>query len=341
MHSGGEHWVQSVLTASVLDSIKVMDADNNYIDKNGNVVDKSKSASLLDMLYIDKEDGILKINDKVIYTTQSLTSKVNEGGKAKINLLIKKKIMDCFGNYDPNTQPEALRHWWGKLFMMFRRFFVEMGTKRYMGFTNSLKSKEEIDADPEKFKQYSYALQNYEEGVYTSAMRYLAHGVIPALKQMKFDIISKEWNKLSDLERGNIRYAVGELVATAVILPLTAMLLGSMLGGAGDGDDDKVLYFWLYQVNRMESELAQYRNPSANIKLLRSPIPSMRILENSLDAIGKTINVFDWEEEYKSGPNKGKLKVIRSWEKLIPVLNNWNKDSEDLYNYQKSMFGMY
>lgn len=176
MHKGGEHWVQSVLTASVLDSIKVMNGENKFIDKNGKITTEQKAASLLDMLYIDKEDGLLKISEHVVYTTKSLTTKINEGGKEKINLLIKKKIFDCFGNYDKNTQPEAKRHWWGKLLLMFRGFYIEMLTKRYKGINSSFVSKDEIENNKEKYKNYNYALQEYDEGTYTSLIRFLRHG---------------------------------------------------------------------------------------------------------------------------------------------------------------------
>lgn len=338
MHKGGEHWVQSVLTAAVLDSVKVMNAENKFIDKNGKVTTEQKAASLLDMLYIDKKDGLLKISEYVVYTTKSLSTKINEGGKEKINLLIKRKIFDCFGNYDKNTQPEAKRHWWGKLVLMFRGFYVEMLTRRTKGISNSFVSKDEIEKNPLKYKNYNYALQEYDEGTYTSLIRFVRHGIIPMLKQMKLDIMSKEWNKLSDLEKSNIKHSLAEITATLVLLPLIGILLGGLLDG---DDDDEYIYFWMYQTRRLTTELAQFRNPSENIKMTRSPIPSMRIIEQSLDALSKTLNPFAWDERIESGPNKGDLKVQRAWEKLIPVLNQFDKKSEDLYNYQKAMFGGY
>ena len=338
MHKTGEHWVQSVLTAAVLDSVKVMNSDNRFIDKKGNEVSEDKAASLLDMLYIDSKDGILKISDKVVYTTKSLTSKINEGGKEKINLLIERKIKDCFGNYNPTTQPEASRHIWGKLTLPFRRFYVEMATKRFKAFGSSSKTKDEMEANP-RYKHYNYALQSYDEGTYTSLVRFLRHGVIPMLKQMKFHILSQEWEKLSDLERANIKHSVSEITATLVILPLIGMLLGNMLGG--NDDDDEMIYFWMYQTRRLTTELAQFRNPSENIKMTRSPIPSMRLIENGIDVIGKTLNFWSWDEEMKSGPNKGDLKIGRAWSKMIPVLNQIDKNSKDLYKYQTAMFGSY
>ena len=214
-----------------------------------------------------------------------------------------------------------------------------MLTKRYKAFGTSLKSKDEIDSNPDKYKHYNYALQEYDEGTYTSLVRFLKHGVIPMLKQLKFSIASQEWEKLSDLERANIKHSVSEITATMVLLPLIGALLGSMLGG--NDDDDEIIYFWMYQTRRLTTELAQFRNPSENVKMTKSPIPSMRLIENGIDAIGKTLNFWSWDEEMKSGPHKGDLKIGRAWSKMIPVLNQIDKNSKDLYKYQTAMFGSY
>ena len=159
------------------------------------------------------------------------------------------------------------------------------------------------------------------------------------LKQQKFKILSQEWDKLSDLEKGNIKHATAEIVATSVILPLTGILLGSLL--SGNDDSDEITYFWLYQVRRLTTELAQFRNVSENAKMLKSPIASLRLIESSTDAVFKTLNFMSWGEEYESGPNKGDLKISRAWQKIIPVLNQVDKNSKDLYSYQKSAFGIY
>ena len=213
-----------------------------------------------------------------------------------------------------------------------------MATKRFKAFGSSSKTKDEMEANP-RYKHYNYALQSYDEGTYTSLVRFLRHGVIPMLKQLKFSIASQEWDKLSDLERANIKHSVSEITATLVILPLIGMLLGNMLGG--NDDDDEMIYFWMYQTRRLTTELAQFRNPSENIKMTRSPIPSMRLIENGIDVIGKTLNFWSWDEEMKSGPNKGDLKIGRAWSKMIPVLNQIDKNSKDLYKYQTAMFGSY
>jgi len=340
MHEGGEHWMQSTLTMAVLDSVKVMNENNDFINKEGNIVDsKEKAASLIDMLSLNSKTGKLEMSDKVIYTTHTLTTKYHEGGKEHINSLVKKKILDTMGNFDSNMQPEAMRHWWGKLFLMFRRYLIPMGIARFRGFAYSFKSNEELQQDPDKYLSYSHSLKDYEEGMYTSFARFLKYGLYPTIKKLQLSLSQEYWDTLSDSQKGNIKKAITEMALTAVLLPLLGFILGSMTSGSGD-DDDKYLYFIMYQARRLESDLSQYRNLSENFKLVRSPIPSVRILETVSTVLFKTIQPWTWDDEFESGKRKGDLKYVRDWEKLIPVLNKLDVTAEDLYKFQDSKFGM-
>src|SRR5690606_3416170 len=138
MQDTGEHWLQSVLTMAVLNDVKVMDKDNNFIDKDGKIVnDKKKAASVLDMLKM--VDGKLTMDEKVIYTSHTVGVEYSKGGKEMLNNLVKKKVFDTAGNYDSNMQPEAMRHGAGKLLMMYRKFLVPMGVARFRGLAYSTK----------------------------------------------------------------------------------------------------------------------------------------------------------------------------------------------------------
>ena len=92
--TSGEHWIQSIITFSVLDGVKVMNHNHKFIDKLGNVVENEKdAASLLDMLE-KNENGLITFNKNVVYTTHSRLTPLNEGGKEKIDSLIIKKTMN-------------------------------------------------------------------------------------------------------------------------------------------------------------------------------------------------------------------------------------------------------
>lgn len=333
MHQGGEHYVQSIMVMATLESIKVMNANNNYIDKEGNIVSEDKAVSVLDMLAKD-DQGIVKMSDKVVYTNRNLSSKINEGGKEQLLLFVKKKIFDTMGNYDSNLQPEAYRHWWGKMMMLFRRYLIPQAVARFRGTQSFYKHQDNLTEEDIHFNN---ALRTTEEGSYVSTARFLIHGVYPALRQLKFDILSSNWNELSDDKKAGIKRSVVELALTGAILPLIGML-----SAEAAGDDDKE---WLWTVaflaRRLESELSQFRDPRETTKITKSPIPSLRIIEQTLD-VAEYILPWNWGEindTYESGKNKSELKIVRKFEKLIPIVSKLEVTSEELYNGLNSRFG--
>ena len=327
----GEHYIQSITVMAVLDGIKVMDENHNFINKDGKIVKTKKAAaSILDMMEVDKIDGIIKMNSNVVYTTHSKLVKWSEGGKENLDSLVAKKLYDVIGNYRPTDQPDITRAWYGKLIMLYRKFLIPMGQARLRGIESSFTRKEDLK-DHEK--RYSYALQEYEEGYYTTFIRYITSSI----KDKKMYLMSKEkvWDKLTDYEKNNIKKAFVETVMTAVILPLVVQLLASIQGD----DDDEYVFFILYQIRRMETELSQYKSPSESFKMMRSPIPSMRLLETSLSVISDSFQPWKWGDEYQGGYNKGKSKYWTKIKKQLPVIKEYQRTYKDLFEYQNSYFG--
>ena len=325
LQSTGEHWIQSVTAMAVLDGIKVMDTKSNFIDKEGNIVNsKKEAASMLDML--EKDDkGVLQISPKVGYTTHSRMSLIKEGGKIMIDALIRKKAYDTVGNYTQDDQPEAKRHVLGKLGLMYRNYLIPMGVARLRGVMHVTTASHDLD---ESQRSYSYALQENEEGTYTSLLRY----VIQSLKQKKYYILSREnWAELSDYEKHNIKRAVTEVVVSSVMLPLVLMAMQAMAD-----DDDDMFYFVMYQLRRLDSELSQYRNITELFKLMRSPIPSTRILELSVDVFSSVFTPFD---TYDAGKHKDKNKILIKLGKQTPAVKDLLRDYQDLFEFQNSNWG--
>src|SRR5690606_13983797 len=223
---------------------------------------------------------------------------------------IRKKLYDLVGNYTETDQPEIMRHWYGKLAMLYRRYLIPMGTARLRRIEHSYKKKENLSEDE---KRYSYSLQEYEEGAYVSLIRYIS----TAIQNKQYYILSKSnWNDLSDYERYNIRKSVIELVMTSVILPIAVALVSGM----ADGEDDEYLYFLAYQLRRLDTELSQYRSVSESFKMMRSPIPSARLIQNSLGIFESVFSPWTWDDEYKAGEHKGKNKNFMRIKKTIPVV---------------------
>jgi hypothetical protein len=334
MHEGGEHYLQSIMVMATLESIKVMDSNNNYIDKDGNVTTKDKAASVLDMLSKDST-GLLKLSDKVVYSDRNLNSKINEGGKEQLLLFVKKKLFDTMGNYDSNLQPELYRHWYGKLVMLFRRYLIPQLVTRFRGVSTAFVSEENLEDGDIHFND---ALRTTEEGSYVSALRFLRHGIYPALRKLKFDLLSTNWNELDDDKKAGIKKTVVELALTSALLPLIGLLAA---GAAGDDDDKEWLFTVAFLARRLESELSQFRDPREATKITKSPIPSLRVIEQTLDILDYLLpwNITEVNDTYQSGKNKGELKIKVKATKLIPIISKLEITSEELYKGLESKYG--
>lgn len=325
----GEHAMNAVLTMAVLDSLKVMNSDNKFIDKEGKEVSEEDAASLLDMLKKDT-NGKLIMDDKVKFTKHNLTTEYAKGGKTHVNLLIKSKIFDIYGVYDNNFKNEFSKTVAGKYVMMFKNFFLGALAYRYTGISTSLKDKGELTDDE---LNYSSAKKEYTEGTYTSLVRYLANGVYPSLKSLQLMYMKDVYNSLSDHEKANLKKATLEVMLTSVILPS----IGALLAGAASPDDDE-LWFLIYQFRRLESELAQFRDPRESFKIITNPVAGVKLIQNGLDfiqQIATPINFFPDDDEnffsYLDEDAKGKNELGKSAKKLVPVWSQLDRDWHQLY----------
>lgn len=331
LQDGGEHWIQSIITMSVLDGIKVMNNKGEFINEDGKVVKSDEAASLLDMFVQDPNTGLYSISDKVGYTTHSRTSLWKEGGKEFIDALLYKKIYDTVGAYRTSDQPEIMRHWYGKLVMLYRRFFVPMAQARWTGLSSALVHKDDLE---DHQKNYSKALQEYEEGTYVTLIRFLKSQLFTTKANL---LTMDNWNNLSDYEKHNIKRSVTEIVLTSVILPL----LTALVQGLADDEDEEYLWFLTYQIRRLDTELSTFYNYRETFKMMRSPIPSARLVETSIGTLEKLLP-WSWDElgeTYKTGPRKGENKFKVRIQKQIPIAKDLIRSYQDLYEFQDSNWG--
>lgn len=335
LNQGGEHMMHSILTEAILDGIKVMNSQSQYIDKDGNITTQDKAASLIDMMYMN-QDGVLTISDKVIYSDFNLSTPFHEGGKTHIDLLIKKKTFDIFGVYDVKFKNEMSKHWLGKMAMMFKNFFISGAQYRYTGFGKVNKDSSDL-TDDDMF--YNSAEKEYIEGTYTTLGRFLINTVIPNLKSLKLMYMKENYENLSDYEKSNLKKATMEIALTMVILPSVGYLLGA-LAAAGDDDDD-ALWFAIYVNRRLIQELSQFRNPIEAGKLINNPVAGSRFVNNLLDFtydIATPINIVPQKNEsflgYLDENSKGENKMVKHGKKLIPIWAQLGKDYQQLYGLQ-------
>lgn len=332
MNEMGEHAMSAIITGAILRNIKVMNADRKFINSKGEVVASEKdAASMYDMLKFNENTGIMTIDSNVVYTTHTYEVSLKDGGLSHISALIKKKSVDLYGAYDTRMLNEFQKTIIGKSIFMFKKFFVPGLQLRYRGYSNLTKSREEIREDE---LLYSNALKEYEEGYYISLARMLRESALN-LRSQGLKFIPSYYNKLSDYEKANIRKATTELIATTVILP--ALALAVIMGY----DDDERPYALLYQINRLQQELNQFKDPRDLIKMTTNPIAGLNIVNNALSLMGNIItplninptgneHYFDWLSQDREGNNQ----LLKSVYKTLPFTSQLNREWKDLVNYQ-------
>lgn len=339
-NESGEHMMSSVLTMAILDSIKVMNQDHRYIDKDGNVVNSpDKAASLLDMHKIDETTGLLEIDEKVHYTSHTPEVSIHKGGRAHIARLIKKRSSDLFGDYDSALQGEIMKKWYGKMLMMFKRFLPPGLLHRFRGIETVMKHPDEISDDERIFNT---GLRDFDEGYYVSFARMVRHtapsyiqfvGMLLSgkskMRQTQLQFIPGYYNSLSPSEQANIRKAAAELMTIYAVLPVLAMIAASLMGF--DDDDHKgteLQYFTLYQIARLRSELAQFHNYNAMYKMMSNPVAGFRILQNGQNLIENLLWIPGWFDEDKYGDNE----LLKSIAKVTPGFARLYAHYANMYN---------
>lgn len=321
MQSGGEHMVQSVLNIALLKSIKVMNDKGQYINSKGDIAFGKDVASLFDMVDQDVDTKQVKFNDKFTYTDRSTVTTWKEGGLENVRLFIKKKIFDSMGEYDRNFATDIQKHWWGQLIMMYKKFIIPLGITRYRGVNKAFTKTSDLS---EEDRHWNESLQEYEEGFYTTTFRFITRGLVQNLVKLKFDIISQDWNTLSDYEKSNIKKGIVEMSLLIMLQTAIVPLLVGMAGGADD--DDNIVYLAMLS-RRLEQELSFYTDPNDAYKVTKNPIASLNQIEALLNVGKFVISPGLWFSETKDGTPR----VYKVLEKVaIPGSMRPDRDSKSI-----------
>lgn len=326
LQTTGEHWLQSVVGMSVLGNIKVMNADSNFINKEGKVVKNEKDAATLLDMYKPGKNGRLKLDENVAFTTHAPGLHINKGGRELITELIKKKLFDTVGNYDKNMQPEISKKAYGQLLLMFRKYLIPMGIARYRGFRDVLKETKDI---PEHRKFFSEALQEYEIGSHTQAARVIVNAVRHIIRG-EFSQIAENWNSMSQFEKIQAKKGLAELTMALVVLPVLSMTAFSF---ASDDEDNDFKWFMALQAKRLLTEVRSFVNPSDQWRTIKSPIVSLNVVENGIEVMYNIFSPWNWDERVQSGKHKGRRKVSRSFDRITPFINSHSTPYREKVKY--------
>lgn len=310
----GEFYIQSTLMYSILSSIKVMNADKKWINKEGKVVNsKEEAASVADMYSV--KDGNVHMNPIVRYTSRNSISKYSE---LEMTNLIKKVSADLHGQYDPSMQSMAQRTVWGKLVYQLRKWLIRGVYRRWRGVATSLKSADELRTID---RYYSEDKREFEEGTYTTAIRFIAQ-LVKAGKEFKFAMMSSNWRELTDREKSNIRKVVAEFSLYTMTFTAAALLTSL---GEDEPDEEMKNFIFVnsYFMKRTSSEIGFYWNPAESLRIMRSPAASVSMLEKSIHFLTQLITAPG--ETYETGRRKGEYKLAKDTEDLLPILKQLNR----------------
>lgn len=319
----GEHYIQSTLTYSILDSIKIVDTESSLIDA-----------------YEVSEEG------KIQLKKEFKDKKVNIRGQIKpiediqfeVSRLVRKMVADLNGEYGDNNQSMAQRYAIGKLAFNMRKWIIKGTLKRWRGVASATKTKEELK--PEDIF-YSDELAEDQEGNYVSAIRFIST-LIKTKDKLSFELLSINWNELTDAEKANIKKAVTELTLIMAAM-IASNLLRGMAGDEPDKDKKKQLYLAAFFTRRVYQDLAFYANPFEVPRLLRSPAASVSMLENTGKLLTQaTHDLFHLEfERYKNKPHKGDTKLWKDFKQILPFPFSVIKQYERYDNIKSSVDFLY
>lgn len=328
-----EHYAQNTLMLAVLSNVKVMDKNKNYLDSNGNITkDREAAMNFYDALEI--KDGVPVLKDGV-YTTDYNSDQTlgkDDIGFVQIQNLVRKKIIDMHGQYDSKLQSAMQRYWYGKAITMFRRWLIPGFYRRWRGMAYVGKAKEELSDNQD---YYSLETREFEEGTYTSMVRFLVHGFWKGVREMKLEIMTKEWDKMTDYEKGNVHKTIRELLMTSLMFT-AAMLTAAAAKDDPDEFDREFMFTLAYIFMRQKSELMQYWSISDNLRIFRSPFAAL----NSLERISRFMNqVMPWNitDQYENGERKGEYKAWVKAKQLVPVVSQAERSAERSFNYLENL----
>jgi hypothetical protein len=276
-------------------------------DKDGNVIknEKGEDANLWDVFVKDEKTGRFGIDPKVVNFNRSrFMSKIS--GINKRTNQVKTKFDDAI----------LQRRWYGKLIMLFRRYFIPSLRKHYGH--NGLRGGIHRDLE----------LGTISEGTMETMWRFMKETYKNAGNGVKV------YKMMTDMEKQNMRRS-----AVSIAFWTLCALIVMSLSDDDDEDDSWFESFVIYEALRMQTELTQFVRPMEFLKTANSPTATVRPITKSIELIDMvafqaipSIFTGDTSELYykrKSGIHeKGDSKLLAKFQALIPILGGIEKSSD-------------
>jgi hypothetical protein len=300
----GEHYMQTRFLFGLLANKRALDKDgkdigrmiDQYELKNNKLVLNSK----VDVVKSHWEErDILEFKSKVRGLLSRLHGEYGALGKVAIQRYAIGRMAYLFRHF---VVPGFRRRWGKERYIERLGQYVEgnyITTGKFMGAVGS--------------KIFGKNEENKEEMFFARLMS--------NLQSFKLSMVGEEWAALSDHQKANVYrtlYEVSFLIASIVL----ANILAGIKPPPGD-DEEATRKYWafvMYQTYRLQNEILFFINPNSSMSILRSPMASMSVVENLIKLSGQ---IFDPTAVYESGAWKGRPKIIKTLNDMVPVEKQW------------------
>ena len=293
-------------------------------DSNGNEI------SLWDAY---NDDGTLKEGIEFNDTEENRNDYLTQ--KSKID----SAIVWIHGNYDADRKVMYKNRILGRALMMFRGWLPMAITSRFGKEINDLQGGIVRKGRWISYKDYYQsmgAVKGSTTIVKSLLMKLAGMPLINKItrvnnQQLFDDLISEEF---TEVDAANMRRNLQALLMYGSMMILTLLIKANM--DDADDEDKALCYFWINQINRMQSDMSFFIDPTEFVKLNKSVVPAFQLVTNFERALESSTNVlFGADDEYQQGPYKGQSKQFIAWGRVVPGMNQlprFSSITEQLYD---------
>ncbi len=232
-------------------------------------------------------------------------SDVTKGDLFNYKQLVTRVNQSMDGIYNPEDRAMAQRYAVGRMSFLFRKFIVPSFEKRW------------ANANTPGFNLKS---RKYEEGFYISFGKFM-HSLFTEMKaaNVSMSTFRNTWNKTDDYRRAGVIKATYEIGSILVL----ALILG-MLEGDID-DDDKLVQFIIYQINRLYTEMGAFfplTAPQDFFRIVKSPAAGINTTQDIIRFFGDLIPPY---EVYEGGKHIGDTRLFWHSLRMVPFFNQYDR----------------
>jgi hypothetical protein len=349
-HSGGEHFIQATNMYAMLNKIKIINENNEYIDKDGNVVSEKDAMTLSDA-YQKNENGQVVINPNVKrIAVDRRRMNWDDDALAYVRRRVRHLNTTMHGNYGAQAKAEIERYISGRYLLQLRKWMLQGARRRWGMSPTKFKNLGKEGEDGEKgvafWKRMGFLMSDlqtdisladnelgdYFEGIFITWTRFhvkvlkdLAWSPLVMMGAQNRGSIVGNWRQLDDAQQANVKKAYFELIMTYLLT--TAVV--NLLAWGMDDDDDEDFADWMYDLSyytsyRMRIELALYYDPTALLDIISSPFVAASAASSAFNFLGQLIYdtlglvILRGPETYERGSRKGQWKLRKRFEDLVP-----------------------